>query len=92
MLDPPYDLVKVAHHGSADQHDALYEAADPAVALLTVGSENTFGHPREEILSTLHDLGARITRTDRDGLVAVWRADSSLRVWRERGGEVVPAG
>ena len=42
---PPYDLVKVAHHGSADQDGRLYELADPAIALVTVGAENTYGHP-----------------------------------------------
>ena len=51
--EPPYDLVKVAHHGSADQDGRLYELADPAVALVTVGVENTYGHPRAEILTLL---------------------------------------
>ncbi|MGZ8805168.1 MAG: ComEC/Rec2 family competence protein, partial [Microbacterium sp.] len=64
VLDAPYDLVKVAHHGSADQHDALYQTAAPSVALVTVGAENTYGHPRDEILSTLNALGARTARTD----------------------------
>jgi competence protein ComEC len=91
-LDAPYDLVKVAHHGSADQHEALYEAADPSVALVTVGAENTYGHPRDEILSALSALGARIARTDQHGLVALWREGSSISVWRERGSEVAPAG
>ena len=83
VLRPPYDVVKVAHHGSADQDPALYEHAAARLALLTVGAENTYGHPRPETLAVLHSAGARIARTDRHGLVAVWRAGGDLHVWRE---------
>lgn len=83
-LAPPYTLVKVAHHGSADQDPRLYELANPAVALVMVGADNTFGHPRAETLSVLKELGARIGRTDRDGLVAVSGEGGIVMVWRER--------
>ena len=91
-LDPPYDLVKVAHHGSADQDTRLYALADPGTALVTVGADNTYGHPRAEILGPLEDLGATIARTDVQGLIALWRTDAGLQVWRERGSGVAPAG
>ncbi|MBW9094744.1 ComEC/Rec2 family competence protein [Microbacterium jejuense] len=86
VLDPPYALVKVAHHGSADQDAALYVAAAPAVALITVGAGNDYGHPRDETLAVLDDVGARTARTDQDGLVAVWAGRTGAAVWRERGG------
>lgn len=85
-LSPPYGVVKVAHHGSADQDAALYAAAAPAVALITVGTGNDYGHPRAETLDVLAVVGARVARTDRDGMVAVWSTGSSVSVWRERGG------
>ncbi|HEX5728158.1 ComEC/Rec2 family competence protein [Microbacterium sp.] len=91
-LDPPYDVVKVAHHGSADQDAALYVLAHPALALVTVGADNTYGHPRREILDALRDLGARTARTDDEGLIALWRSASALMVWRERGGGVAAPG
>lgn len=90
-LDPPYDVVKVAHHGSADQDTGLYALADPATALVTVGADNTYGHPRTEILDALGDLGASIARTDAQGAVALWRTDAGVQVWRERAGGVAPA-
>ena len=90
--EPPYDLVKVAHHGSADQDVGLYELARPAIALVTVGAENTYGHPRTETLSAMESIGARIARTDQQGAIAVWRAGEGVSVWRERESEVVPAG
>lgn len=85
-LAPPYAIVKVAHHGSADQDAALYGAVQPSVALITVGAGNDYGHPRDTILAVLRDVGARIARTDRHGLVAVWESAAGLSVWRERGG------
>ncbi|HYP73420.1 MAG TPA: MBL fold metallo-hydrolase, partial [Microbacterium sp.] len=78
-----YDVVKVAHHGSADQDAALYRTLRPAVALVTVG-ENDYGHPRAETLALLSGLGAFVARTDREGMLAVWRDDEGLRVWHER--------
>ena len=44
-LEPPYDVVKVAHHGSADQDAELYVAAQPAVALFTVGRRQRLRPP-----------------------------------------------
>jgi len=82
-ISGPYDIVKVAHHVSADQHPALYERIRAPLALLTVGV-NSYGHPRAETLDLLTRTGALIARTDRSGAIAVWRDASGLRVWRER--------
>ena len=87
-LRPAYALVKVAHHGSADQDAALYRTAKPAVALVTVG-DNSYGHPRAEILDLVTSLGARVGRTDEHGIVAVWQDADRVTLWRER--DVGPA-
>lgn len=80
------DVVKVAHHGSADQDAALYEALDAELALVPVGSENDYGHPRATLLDMLRAQGTTIARSDTDGAIAVWRDDGELRLWREHGG------
>lgn len=85
-LEPPYVIVKVAHHGSADQDAALYAAIQPTVAVITVGAGNDYGHPRDETLDILAGLGARIWRTDRDGIVCLWASGDTVSVWRDRGG------
>ena len=60
---------------------------------MTVGADNTYGHPRAEILDALEQLGARIARTDEQGLIAALaRRVRACAVWRERGSEVAPAG
>ena len=77
------DVVKVSHHGSADQLDALYEAARPRVGLVGVGADNTYGHPTEDALGLLVGLGTEVVRTDRDGDAAVRLDDEGMHVWRE---------
>lgn len=78
-----YDVVKVAHHGSADQEPALYEALQPSVALITVGAENDYGHPRRETLDLLSALGAQVYRADHDGRTLLAIEDDVLRVWTD---------
>ncbi|WP_375384225.1 ComEC/Rec2 family competence protein [uncultured Microbacterium sp.] len=79
-----YDVVKVAHHGSADQDPGLYEALHPAVAIISVGLGNDYGHPRDEAIAMLEALGCAIARTDLSGIVAAWRTDAGIELWRER--------
>jgi competence protein ComEC len=83
-LRPPYPIVKVAHHGSADQAPELYTALRPVVAIISVGVDNDYGHPRSETLEFLTRDGASIARTDREGLVVITGSRTGVSVWRER--------
>ena len=91
-LGPRYAVVKVAHHGSADQSERLYRLLRPAVALVTVGADNDYGHPRAEILDLLSALGATIARTDRDGILVISASPDGVTVWRERAPPSVDVG
>ncbi|WP_242497673.1 ComEC/Rec2 family competence protein [Microbacterium protaetiae] len=84
VLRPPYAVVKVAHHGSADQDAELYRTLGGAVALISVGAGNDYGHPRAETLALLQADGYTIARTDQSGVVAVTGDSDRLEVWRER--------
>lgn len=83
------DVVKVAHHGSSDQHGELYERLAARVGLIGVGADNGYGHPTAALLAMLRQSNTRGYRSDRNGLVLVSPAgtgDGALRVWTERGG------
>ncbi len=67
----PFDVVTVAHHGSAHQWPALYEHLAPRVAVVSAGAGNDYGHPAAGTLELLERVGAVVPRTDRDGDVAV---------------------
>jgi len=79
-----YDVVKVSHHGSADQAPELYEAVQARAALIGVGADNDYGHPRSETLDLLGATGARVLRTDQSGRILLGLHDGELRVWTER--------
>src|SRR4029077_21237189 len=72
-LDPgPIDVLKVAHHGSDDAGlGALLDRAQPRLAVISVGSENPYGHPTAATLATLAGHGVRTLRTDLDGDVVI---------------------
>nr|MDT0667801.1 competence protein ComEC [Micromonospora sp. DSM 115978] len=58
------DVLKVPHHGSADQDPMLLAATGAAVALVSAGTGNTYGHPAPETLALLDVLGMAVARTD----------------------------
>jgi competence protein ComEC len=63
-------IVKVAHHGSADQSSELYEYLSPLAAIFSVG-KNDYGHPAPSALSMLQRTGAAVLRTDHLGPIAL---------------------
>ncbi len=81
-LDPgPVDVLKVAHHGSDDAGLAtLLDRARPRLAVISVGSGNSYGHPTAATLATLAAHGTRTLRTDRDGAVTIAVEHGSVAV------------
>lgn len=61
------DVLKVPHHGSRHQDLDLLLSLDASLALVSVGEENTYGHPSAEVLGPLEDAGVEVGRTDTDG-------------------------
>lgn len=70
-------VLKVSHHGSADQFPELIEALTPAVSLISVGANNSYGHPTARTLDLLERVGSTILRTDTSGAIALaWQQNS----------------
>ena len=61
-------LLKVGHHGSnTSTANAFLAAVAPRAAVISVGTHNTFGHPRWEVLNRLEQARVPTWRTDREG-------------------------
>lgn len=73
-------VLKVAHHGSADQSRLLHEWIRPEVSVISVGS-NRFGHPTDRLLRILHSVGSSVFRTDLDGPISIAFRQGELRVY-----------
>lgn len=70
-------VLKVSHHGSADQYPELHEALEPQIALISAGKDNSYGHPTKRTLDLLQRIGATVLRTDRMGSISVAVAESN---------------
>ena len=81
------DVLKVAHHGSANQSPLLNAYLNPQFALISVGARNPYHHPAPLTLQLL--ARAQIFRTDRDGSVAVIHPLAVVKprrtIWRRAG-------
>ncbi|GAA2137370.1 hypothetical protein GCM10009760_17800 [Kitasatospora kazusensis] len=72
------DVLKVAHHGSANQDWDSTGALSPRLALISCGADNSYGHPAPNTVDRLRALGATVLRTDRSGDIAVLGTRSHL--------------
>ncbi|MGV9778427.1 ComEC/Rec2 family competence protein [Streptosporangium sp. NPDC003464] len=81
---PRADILKIPHHGSAGHDPAFFAATGARAALISVGTDNDYGHPAPSTLARLNGLGVRVYRTDLSGDLAV--------VARQGGLAVIPRG
>lgn len=78
------DVLKVAHHGSGNQDPAFVAATGARVAVVSLGADNSYGHPAPRTVRLVQSLGMTLLRTDEQGAVAVTARSGSLAVVTER--------
>jgi competence protein ComEC len=82
----PLEVLKVAHHGSEDPGlPDLLRVLRPEIAVISVGVNNDYDHPRPETLAALAaQPGLRTFRTDENGRVVVESDGRTVTVRSER--------
>ncbi len=71
---PKLDALIVGHHGAASSTGyALLEATRPEFAFISVGKDNPYGHPTQEVLNKLAGFGCKVYRTDIHGTIVFRR-------------------
>ena len=79
-------VLKVAHHGSRTSTTELFlRRVDPAVAVISAGAGNPFGHPHSEVLERLASV--EVLRTNERGTITFRSDGIRLRYSTERAGE-----
>jgi competence protein ComEC len=62
---PDVEILKVGHHGSRTASTVQFlQAAKPEYAIYMAGQGNSYGHPHEETIANLCEIGAEIYGTD----------------------------
>ncbi|MBR2471605.1 MAG: MBL fold metallo-hydrolase [Clostridia bacterium] len=90
IIDEGYDLsatvLKVGHHGSdtSSSYRFLREVM-PEYAIISVEKDNSYGHPHDEPLSRLKDVGAEIYRTDECGDIIAESDGITVKIYTEKG-------
>ena len=68
---PDLEVLIVGHHGSKySTCSELLNATAPDVAIISVGADNYYGHPTQEVLERLKKAGCAVYRTDLHGTIA----------------------
>jgi competence protein ComEC len=79
-VDVRATVLKVAHHGSSGSTSpAFLDAVAPAIAIVSAGAKNPFGHPSPEVLQRLE--GVAVLRTDERGNITI--STDGERLWLE---------
>ncbi|MDP2727576.1 MAG: ComEC/Rec2 family competence protein, partial [Dehalococcoidia bacterium] len=79
-------VLKVPHQGARNGlGEGFLERVKPQVAIISVGKDNSFGHPAQETIQKLQ--GIKVYRTDRNGTIEVDSDGRGYRVTAERPAE-----
>ena len=95
-MDVSADVLKVGHHGSSTStgYRFLYEV-DPEYAVVSLGKDNTYGHPHRETVAIFADAGVPMLRTDELGtILAVSNGSQITFTWEKQSaqpGDIEPA-
>ncbi len=79
------DVLKVGHHGSnTSSTEEMIALVRPHYAVISVGRNNTFHHPSEDVIERLQAFGADVVRTDEEGAIVFETDGRTLEriVWR----------
>ena len=66
------NVLKVPHHGSKNGLNMVFlKLADPTLSVISVGKNNSYGHPSHEVLDFFKALNKKYLRTDKEGNIRI---------------------
>jgi competence protein ComEC len=74
-------VLKVAHHGSKNSlSDEFVSAVSPEYSVISAGLNNQFGHPHQEIIDSLNNIGTEILKTFEMGDIIFTSDGENIRI------------
>ena len=78
---------KVSHHGSKySGEESFLKVFRPKLSLISVG-KNNYGHPNEELLQRLNNVGSRVYTTLEGGALMIRSDGRNYSLALQRGGD-----
>ena len=78
---PKTNVLKVGHHGSNTSTNTNFlSQISPEIAVISVGTNNSYNHPSEKVLKRLTSFGTTIFRTDLDGTILLISDGNSNKI------------
>ncbi|MBU1091835.1 MBL fold metallo-hydrolase [Patescibacteria group bacterium] len=75
------DVLKVGHHGSKTSSSEIFIGyTSPEYAIVSVGADNRYGHPSQEVLDILKKLEVKVLRTDEMGTIKIKSDGENLSI------------
>ena len=72
------DVLKVAHHGSSTSTTKSFlDSVKPKIAVISVGKNNSYGHPTKDTLNKLKE--SKVYRTDIDGNIVITSDGNTIK-------------
>lgn len=74
-------ILKAGHHGSSTSSSlAFLQKVKPEAVILSYGQDNSYGHPHDEVMASLNQIGAKAYSTAQDGTIIVTTNGSTYSV------------
>lgn len=71
---PELEVLIAGHHGSGNStSEELLALTKPKLAVISVGKDNRYGQPHQDLLDRLEAQGCQVLRTDKDGTIIIRR-------------------
>lgn len=75
------DVLKVPHHGSEYSNSLSFlKKIKPKYSIISVGKDNSYGHPHNKALNNLKNIATEIYRTDKNGTVIVDSDGENIKI------------
>ncbi len=86
-IDISANVLKAGHHGSyTSTSDEFLNKVSPRYAVISVGKDNSYGHPSEETITKLNNKNVKIYRTDINGTIIAESSGNGIVFSEERTG------
>lgn len=86
-IDISADLLKAGHHGSnTSTSESFLNKVNPKYAVISVGKDNSYGHPSDVTLNKLKDKNIQIYRTDEKGTITALSTGKGITFTTEHNG------